>query len=289
MSGFDASASARFFRPSDPGRIRRNQRRLQVQRTVVVLRNTLVVASVVGLAGWGYLKTRSTARFAVSTIEIEGVTHTSQEAIDAVTARYRGANLFQIDLARLRQELGQIAWVRRVDVEKELPGTLRIRVTERTPVALVRRADRLLYADSEGTAFAELAPSVGNDNLPIISEAAGTELVRTIRFLESLRAKDRELYSRVSELWPIPPRGFAMWDRSLGAIIYANEDDGPAKWRNLYAILEAEQHPRIHYADLRFSDRVIVKSIHDTTVAAADAPGAATAPDGTEGVHHAQN
>jgi cell division septal protein FtsQ len=126
----------------------------------------------------------------------------------------------------------------------------------------VRSGEHLLYVDEEGVGFAELSPTVGDADLPLISEAIGPELIRSVTLLRDLRARDRELYSRVSEVWPIPPRGFAMYDRQIGAVVYANDDDLVAKWRNLYAVLQAENNPKIEYADLRFADRVVVKMMN---------------------------
>lgn len=260
---FDTTAS-RFLRPTDVARLRRNQRRIQMQRFLVIGRNVAVVFTL-ALAGlWAYRHTQSDERFAVRKLEVDGVLHTPRAALDAVTQQYIGLNLFQIDIARVQRDVRGLGWVRRIDIEKQLPDTLRIKVTERTPVALVRKGETLQYVDDEGTTFAELTPSVGDDDLPIITDAEGTELTRTIALLRELRSKDRELYSRVSEVWPIPPRGFALYDRQLGAIVYANADDITAKWRNLYGVLAADNHPKIEYADLRFADRVIVKTLENT-------------------------
>jgi cell division protein FtsQ len=262
---FDTTAS-RFLRPTDVARLRRNQRRVNVQRLLVVLRNVALVAALAGSAIWMWQRTQSDARFAVKTIQLEGVVHTPMAAMSVATDRYKGLNLFQIDIDRVQRDLGGLGWVNRIEIEKKVPDTLRIKVTERTPVALARvasadksMAERLLYVDEKGVAFAELSPRVGNDDLPIITDAHGPELQRTVNLLRHLRAKDRELYSRISEVWPIAPRGFALYDRDLGAVVYANADDISEKYRNLYAILQSESNPKIEYADLRFADRVIVK------------------------------
>ena len=53
-------------------------------------------------------------------------------------------------------------------------------------------------------------------------------------------------------------------DRDLGAVVYANAEDLSAKYRSLYAVLQAERNPKIEYADLRFADRVIVKQVEST-------------------------
>jgi cell division protein FtsQ len=255
---FDTTAS-RFLRPTDVARLRRNQRRIHAQRLLVLFRNVALGATVLAAGLWGWRHTQSGPRFAIRAIQVDGAVHTPRAALDSVTRRYAGLNLFQLDIARVQRDLGAISWVRRVDVEKKLPDTLRIKITERAPVALVRRGELLAYVDEQGAAFAELSPRVGNDDLPVIVDAEGAELTRTVALLGALRVSDRELYSRVSEVWPIPPRGFAFYDRQLGAVVYANADDIAAKWRNLYGVLAAESYPKIEYADLRFADRVIVK------------------------------
>lgn len=262
---FDTTAS-RFLRPPDVARLRRNQRRIQAQRILIILRNTVLAAGVVLGGLWAYRHTQSNERFAVRTIEIDGAVHTPRAALDRITGTYVGLNLFQIDISRVQNDLGGLGWVRRIDIEKKLPDTLRIKITEREPMALARFGEQLRYVDEEGNAFATLDPSVGDADLPLISDASGSELVRTVTLLRDLRARDRELYSRVSEVWPIPPRGFALYDRQLAAVVYANDDDIAAKWRNLYAVLGAENHPKIEYADLRFADRLIVKPLESKNV-----------------------
>jgi cell division protein FtsQ len=262
---FDTTAS-RFLRPPDVARLRRNQRRIQAHRLLIILRNTGLVAALIVGAIWAYRQTQSDERFAVRTIEIDGAVHTPRAQLDQITQRYVGLNLFRIDIARVQHDLGGLGWVRRIDIEKKLPDTLRIKISERTPVALVRNGERLLYVDEDGVGFAELSPRVGDADLPLISDASGAELRRTVVLLRELRARDRELYSRVSEVWPIPPRGFAFYDRQIGAVVYANDEDIVAKWRNLYAVLQAENNPKIEYADLRFADRVIVKPLESKNV-----------------------
>ncbi|HUR80456.1 MAG TPA: FtsQ-type POTRA domain-containing protein [Thermoanaerobaculia bacterium] len=260
------STASRFLRPTDLQRLRRNQRRIQVQRVMVWLRNGGLAAVLILGGLWAWRHTQSDPSFAVRTIEIDGAVHTPPAALQQATQRYTGLNLFQIDIARVQHDLRGLGWVRRIDIEKKLPDTLRIKITERKPVAIARAGERLLYVDDEGTAFADLTPSVGDDDLPLISDAQGSELTRSVAFLVSLRKTDAALFARVSEVWPIAPRGFALYDRELGAVVYANAEDVSAKYRNLRAVLGAEASPKIEYADLRFADRVIVKALETNHV-----------------------
>lgn len=261
------SATSPFLRPHD--RLQRNQRRINVQRLFIIVRNLLLLAGLAIGAIWAYGRTQSDARFAVQTIEIDGAVHTPRESIDRITQRYRGLNLFQIDIARVQHDLGGLAWVRRIDIEKKLPDTLRIKIAERRPVALIKVGQRLLYVDEDGVSFAELSPAVGDDDLPLVTDAAGEELTRSVALLRELRAHDPHVYSRISELRPIAPRGFAIFDRELGAVVYANADDVTKKWRDLYAIVRAEQldHAEIEYADLRFADRIVIRPVKPITSA----------------------
>ncbi len=254
-------STQRFFRPPDAGRARRNYRRVQVQRLFAVARSVLLIAAIALGAFAAYRHTQSGAQFAVKTIAVDGAVHTPRAALEAITRQYVGMNLFKIDIARVRRDLGALAWVRRVDIEEKIPDTLRIRIVERTPVALVMDDGPVRYVDDDGVTFAELSAAVGDNDLPIISDARGADASRCIALLRDLRARDAQLYARVSEIRPIAPRGFAIFDRELGAFVYADAGDLSAKWRDLYAIAADEKLARggIEYADLRFADRIVVK------------------------------
>lgn len=265
----------RFFRPPDAGRVRRNYRRVQVQRLFAVARNVLIVAGIALGAFAAYRHTQSGAQFAVKTIEIDGAKHTPRAALDAITRQYAGMNLFKIDIGRVRRDLGALAWVRHVEIEEKVPDTLRIRIVERTPVALVLSDGPVRYVDDDGVTFAELSAAVGDADLPVITMAGDAasgaafghplpasgegDLMRCVALLRDLRARDPLLYARVSEVRPVAPRGFAIFDRELGAFVYAGAGDLTAKWRDLHAIVANEKLGRIEYADLRFDDRIVIK------------------------------
>ena len=262
-TGYD-STSPRFFRPADVARIRRNERRIQCQRLASAAGKAAIVLGIIAGSLLAYRHTRGDARFAVKTIEIAGTTHTPRAAIDAITRQYIGVNLFRIDIARLQTDLRRLGWVKRIEAEKKLPDTLRIRIVERTPVALVATGGRMTYVDENGVPFADLDPSIGDGDLPLIASASGPELERSVALLTDLRTRDPQLYSRISEVRPVAPASFALFDRQLGAIVYSDEGDLSARWRDLYAVVSAEHLAArdIEYADLRFAGRIIVKRVH---------------------------
>lgn len=268
MSGFDAT-HPRFLRPIDVARLRRNQNRIHVQRVLGVIRNIVLFATVALVALAIYRHTQSDARFAVRNIEISGAVHTSKAEINAATSRYIGKNLFKIDIDRVQHEMRALPWISRIEIEKKLPGTMRMVVTERKPVALALLGNELRYVDENGTPFAGLNPVAGDPDLPLIVSSCANrivsgacpDMVRSVALIRTLAARDPEVYSRISEVRPIAPAGFELYDRDLGAMVLTNAEDVSAKWRSLYAIVKAEhlQRGQIAYADLRFADRVVIK------------------------------
>jgi cell division protein FtsQ len=270
MSFFDSTAP-RFFRPSDVARIQRNQRRINTQRFVRAGRSGLLALAVVTGSIWAWQRAQTDPRFAVKTIEVGGVVHTSRAELDSVTSAYAGVNLFRIDIARVQAAMHSLPWVSRVEVEKKLPDTLRIRIAERTPAALVLAGNRLKYADEQGMPFAALSPAAGDPDLPLIVATDAEDLRRCTELVRDLRVRDPLLYSRISEVRPMPPHAFALFDRDLGTVIYTDAEGLSEKWRTLYAIAQSERFGRsaIEYADLRFADRIVLKPVHPIHASAA--------------------
>lgn len=260
MSTFDTTAS-RFLRPSDVGRIRRNQKQVHFFRVLAIARSVVAIVVMVVAGLWAWRHTQSDARFSVRQVEVAGAKHVSMSAVRQITDRYVGANLFQMDIANVQAEFGRLGWVNRVEIEKRLPDTLRVRIVERVPVALRQGVNGLDYVDAAGVAFAPLSAAVGNPELPLITGATGADLPRCVAFLARIKQSDAALFSRLSEIRPMPPHGFAIFDRELGTVVYVSEENAIEKWRDLHAVAAAEQYRQndLLYADLRFAGRLVVR------------------------------
>jgi len=259
MSGMDTTQ--RFLRPIDLDRTRRNHRRVQGQKAAVMAANCLLVALLLGGIGWVFRRTQQDARFAVKQVRILGATHTSPTALQTIADAYVGQNLFKIDLERLRKEMKTLPWVERVEIEKRLPDGLAVQVTERVPVALATSKGLLHYVDKHGLVFAELSPAVGNPELPLVSGGSPDEIRRCVELLTELQSSDPALYAGISELRSVPPNQFAIFDRRLGTVVYAERSGLASRWLALYQIVSSEHlgDSALEYADLRFNDRIVVK------------------------------
>jgi len=73
--------------------------------------------------------------YAVRKVEIHTDGLLSTDEIQRRAGVKLGQNLVGLDLARMKRELEKVPMIRSVTLERALPGTLRLRVTERLPVA----------------------------------------------------------------------------------------------------------------------------------------------------------
>lgn len=75
--------------------------------------------------------------FAIQQIDIQTDGVIAPDELRRWSGVHTGQNLFALDLARVKRDLELAATIQSVSIERILPGTLRIRVTEREPVAQV--------------------------------------------------------------------------------------------------------------------------------------------------------
>src|SRR5882672_5560242 len=106
----------------------------------------------------GYRVAASAAMFQVRTIDVTGTSRTSAEEIEGLTRRaVAKTGVWRADLAAISTELERLPGVRRAVVSRVLPDRLRVRVTERLPIAVVHAASgHFFWVDDEGVALGEM-------------------------------------------------------------------------------------------------------------------------------------
>ncbi|MGW4384303.1 cell division protein FtsQ/DivIB [Kitasatospora sp. NPDC004531] len=158
--------------------------RLRLSRRGVLV---LVALGALVLGGLGWTVFFSSA-LDVRRIAVQGLDsgQLSQDEVERALGPTARGPLARVDLDRARQLVGQVPRVARVEVWRGWPHTLRIKVTERRPVAAIRADDgRFVQVDAEGVEFAtEPQPPSGvpvvalqlggpaNDALPVIDRPA---------------------------------------------------------------------------------------------------------------------
>ena len=127
----------------------------------------LVVSAAVGVAWAARRHVMTSARFAVTEIDVLGHDRRSADSIAAESGVTAGANVFSLDLDAARARILADPWIAQATLARKLPGTILIEVTERKPVALVAMGD-IYLATAEGEPFKKLAPEDSVD-LPLVT------------------------------------------------------------------------------------------------------------------------
>ena len=109
-----------------------------------------VIAAAVLLVQLGLLVMALTLpAFKVHAVAISGTRLVSQGAVQD-TAAVPPQSIFTIDADAIRARVRALPWVQEATVATELPGTVRIAVTERTPAVRVRRASSDTFVADNG-------------------------------------------------------------------------------------------------------------------------------------------
>lgn len=125
--------------------------------------------------------------FAVASIEVQADDKNLQDEIRAASRVRPGMNLIGLDLAAVKQNVEKISQADSVSVERALPHTLRIRVTERTPVAQVNvlRTDgnaelsvKIFQLDASGMVM--LSPNAAQTLVPLAQAESALPVITGI-------------------------------------------------------------------------------------------------------------
>ncbi|HYD99025.1 MAG TPA: FtsQ-type POTRA domain-containing protein [Alphaproteobacteria bacterium] len=234
---------------------------------------TAVLGGGMGFAGWAWwsgwagsswAEVRGsvlgwTAEFGlrVEEVPVAGREETPIETIRAVVGVQRGMPILGVDLDELRERLEALPWVETAAIERRLPSTLAVTLTERRPMALWQHERQLQVVDFQGVVltgdkvdrFAELPLIVG--------ENAAKNASGLLRLLMDEPALMTRLDAAV---WV----GERRWDLHLdnGVVVKLPEHDLEQAVRRL---AEAEAAGKlldrdIVHIDLRLPERLVVRT-----------------------------
>lgn len=129
----------------------------------------LALIAAIGVA-WGLA---SSDVFAIRDTSIEGATWTPDDAILAALALPADANAFTLGTAELAARVAEIPAIATVAVSVQLPGSVRVAVTERRALLVWRVGTQRFLVDADGVLFAKLGaePPEAAAKLPVIIDA----------------------------------------------------------------------------------------------------------------------
>ncbi|HEY0305259.1 MAG TPA: FtsQ-type POTRA domain-containing protein [Longimicrobiales bacterium] len=207
--------------------------------------------------------------FKVQRVEIRGTRYLAPYDALVQTGITRTSNVFD-EFQPWRDRLLRHPMVLAADVERELPNTIKVSITEAEPIALAR-TPALRPVDARARAL-PIDPSAIDLDLPLLTRAArpdangyfsDAQTRDAIAVLNMLRHRDARLYSWISEVAPAGNQGLLLHLRQpAGAKALVADDPRALRLRELEVTLsdlsargELSQLKRI---DARFRDQIVV-------------------------------
>lgn len=134
-------------------RSRRRFARRQWLRRWLVWRYVIGSVLLVVLAVTGVWLVFVSSVLTVKHVDVQGESLLSEQQILAAAKVPTGTHLVQLDLGAIRTRVAGLAAVRRVDVSREWPDGVLIKVTERRAVAVLQLGGRYQAMDDQGVLF----------------------------------------------------------------------------------------------------------------------------------------
>ena len=160
----------------------------------------LGLASAVALGVAGFAVSRSSV-FDARAVEVAGVEHLSRAEVIDLAGVSTDTNVVWLDEATIERRLESHPWIAAADIHAALPGTIQIRVLERSPVAIAVDGGRRLLVAGDGTV---LGPATTDERLPSIELPAAGSVEGPRSSLggaaRALGAMDAELRARVRQV-----------------------------------------------------------------------------------------
>jgi cell division protein FtsQ len=209
----------------------------------------------------------------VQRVTVEGNRIVETAEIMQLVRIQKNTQLQDIDLTAVRKDILSHHFIKDAVVERDLPATLKITITERLPLAIVNSAE-ILYLDEDGVV---LPHSISKQlfDLPVLSGISpeialapgGTinnpDVHEALQILATSKLVNKELYHLISEVRLRSGGDIVLYAAEWGVPIIFGRGDIANKLVRLEAfwndIVREKGSQRLQYVDLRFDDQVVVR------------------------------
>lgn len=240
----------------EPASLRRDRVRLRPPRVPLRLLVAALLLAVLGWGAWTWLRDSSLA--AVRDVEVTGSTSSEEPRVRAaLDAAGRDMTTLHVREDALRDAVARYASVAGLEVEADFPHTLRIRVLEHVPVAVLVSGDREVAASGDGLL---LRGVVADGDLPVIKmdappagDRVGNANTRTALAISA--AAPDALRRRIDRIWT-GPRGMMLALVDGPDLIFGDASDVRRKWLSASRVLADPSAAGAVYLDVRIPERV---------------------------------
>lgn len=122
-----------------------------------------------------FITASADAGLAVHDVAVHGRTATEPDVVLRTLGVARGAPILDLDLGEARARLEQLPWVASAAIERHLPDTLYVRLSEREPMAIWQHDRKFTVIDREGRPLADASDLArrGNRDVERLPQVVG--------------------------------------------------------------------------------------------------------------------
>ncbi len=215
-----------------------------------------MVASYAERVKWKLIAMTGDLGFTVKEVMVVGRRHTLRKDLLKAVRSARGAPILALDIEGAKKRLEELPWVRSASVERMLPDTILLSVTERTPLAIWQNKGRFYLIDREGDVILENEVRQFSDLPVVVGEKAAAHAAE---LMAMLGRQPRLMELVKAAVWV----GDRRWNIQLanGIDVRLPETNPASAWARL---AEYERRNKIlkldiKVLDLRIPDRLIVR------------------------------
>jgi len=195
--------------------------------------------------------------FAVTQLLIDGRVNVDRDELKSLLGVRNGQSVFEPDLSLMKARVEALSWVKSAVVERHLPDTIYIRLSERQPMALWQRQGKIAVVDREGEILSETELSKFKDLLIIVGADAPKFAPDLVAMLEA----EPDFGGRVESAKWIGGRRWDLFLKNGVEVRLPEEDMGQAIKRLADAQREAQLMDRnVQAIDLRDPLRIVVQT-----------------------------
>ena len=203
-----------------------------------------------------YRSIAATFGLTVDEVLVTGRIETPRSQLLAVLGVRRGDPIFGFDPYKARERLLNIGWIAQVDVQRHLPNTIFIGITEQKPAAIWQHNGNFKLISRDGAIISDQVISRYKDLKILVGRDAPSNAAALINLLES----ERDLMSLVTHATRV---GARRWNLLLkqGIDIRLPAEAPRKAWKYL-ADLERKHRflqQRVRAVDLRIPDRLTIQ------------------------------
>jgi cell division protein FtsQ len=260
------------FKKDTRKRRQRIMGRLAVGFKLFVAATLMMALSALFMAG--YAAVTRADYFRADAIKVKGLSRLAKDTVLAQAGIRKGDNLLALNLSLTRKRLLAHPWIATAYVAREIPGTIRIEITEHQALAVLDLGRKFLI-DTHGRIFKEHNPDDPQD-LPLVTgmaywdislgdDALTPVMAAVVEVLRISRAPDSTIaYTQIRHLHVDPELGVSLkvWeDQRLIKLGFANFENKFHRIGKLLPYLKhSPQWSGFESIDANNPDRIVVQT-----------------------------